>query len=111
MAVLFLGLPDNFESEGYDRKHMNLPNCQNELVEKVLEVQKNVVIVLHNGSPVIMPWKDSVSGILEAYLGGEAVGRATAEVLAGIKTMWTPGRNIPAPSGRYTLLSDLRKGI
>ena len=85
IAVLFIGLPDNFESEGYDRKHMNLPNCQNELVQKVLEVQKNVVIVLHNGSPVIMPWRDSVSGILEAYLGGEAVGRATAEVLAGIK--------------------------
>ena len=85
VAVLFIGLPDNFESEGYDRKHMNLPNCQNELVQKVLEVQKNVVIVLHNGSPVIMPWKDSVSGILEAYLGGEAVGRATAEILAGIK--------------------------
>lgn len=85
IAVLFIGLPDNFESEGYDRKHMNLPNCQNELVQKVLEVQKNVVIVLHNGSPVIMPWKDSVSGILEAYLGGEAVGRATAEVLAGMK--------------------------
>ena len=85
VAVLFIGLPDNFESEGYDRKHMNLPNCQNELVQKVLEVQKNVVIVLHNGSPVIMPWKDSVSAILEAYLGGEAVGRATAEILAGIK--------------------------
>ena len=85
VAVLFIGLPDNFESEGYDRKHMNLPNCQNELVQKVLEVQKNVVIVLHNGSPVIMPWKDRVSGILEAYLGGEAVGRAAAEVLAGIK--------------------------
>ena len=85
IAVLFIGLPDNFESEGYDRKHMNLSNCQNELVQKVLEVQKNVVIVLHNGSPVIMPWKDSVSGILEAYLGGEAVGRATAEVLAGMK--------------------------
>ena len=85
IAVLFIGLPDNFESEGYDRKHMNLPNCQNELVQEVLEVQKNVVIVLHNGSPVIMPWEDRVSGILEAYLGGEAVGRAAAEVLAGIK--------------------------
>lgn len=85
VAVLFIGLPNNFESEGYDRKHMNLPNCQNELVQRVLEVQKNVVIVLHNGSPVIMPWKDSVSAILEAYLGGEAVGRATAEILAGIK--------------------------
>ena len=85
VAVLFLGLPDNFESEGYDRKHMNLPNCQNELVEKVLEVQKHVVVVLHNGSAVIMPWKDQVEGILEAYLGGEAVGKAVAEVLAGIK--------------------------
>ena len=85
VAVLFLGLPDNFESEGYDRKHMNLPNCQNELVEKVLEVQKHVVVVLHNGSAVVMPWKDQVEGILEAYLGGEAVGKAVAEVLAGRK--------------------------
>ena len=85
IAVLFLGLPDNFESEGYDRKHMNLPNCQNELVQKILEVQKHVVVILHNGSAVLMPWKDQVEGILEAYLGGEAVGRAVAEVLAGIK--------------------------
>lgn len=85
IAVLFLGLPDNFESEGYDRKHMNLPNCQDELVQKILEVQKHVVVVLHNGSAVLMPWKDQVEGILEAYLGGEAVGRAVAEVLAGIK--------------------------
>ena len=64
---------------------MNLPNCQNELVQKILEVQKHVVVVLHNGSAVLMPWKDQVEGILEAYLGGEAVGRAVAEVLAGIK--------------------------
>ena len=85
IAVLFLGLPDNFESEGYDRKHMNLPNCQNELVQKILEVQKHVVVILHNGSAVLMPWKDQVEGILEVYLGGEAVGRAVAEVLAGIK--------------------------
>ena len=85
IAVLFLGLPDNFESEGYDRKHMELPNCQNELVQKILEVQKHVVVVLHNGSAVLMPWKDQVEGILEAYLGGEAVGRAAAEILAGKK--------------------------
>lgn len=98
VAVLFLGLPDNFESEGYDRKHMNLPNCQNELVEKVLEVQKHVVVVLHNASAVIMPWKDQVEGILEAYLGGEAVGKAVAEVLAGIKN----------PSGRLAETFPLR---
>ena len=98
VAVLFLGLPDNFESEGYDRKHMNLPNCQNELVEKVLEVQKHVVVVLHNGSAVLMPWKDQVEGILEAYLGGEAVGKAVAEVLAGRKN----------PSGRLAETFPLR---
>ena len=98
VAVLFLGLPDNFESEGYDRKHMNLPNCQNELVEKVLEVQKHVVVVLHNGSAVLMPWKDQVEGILEVYLGGEAVGKAVAEVLVGRKN----------PSGRLAETFPLR---
>lgn len=98
VTVLFLGLPDNFESEGYDRKHMNLPDCQNELVQKVLEVQKHVVVVLHNGSAVVMPWKDQVEGILEAYLGGEAVGKAVAEVLAGRKN----------PSGRLAETFPLR---
>lgn len=98
VAVLFLGLPDNFESEGYDRKHMNLPDCQNELVQKVLEVQKHVVVVLHNGSAVVMPWKEQVEGILEAYLGGEAVGKAVAEVLVGRKN----------PSGRLAETFPLR---
>ena len=98
VAVLFLGLPDSFESEGYDRKHMNLPDCQNELVQKILEVQKHVVVVLHNGSVVLMPWKDQVEGILEAYLGGEAVGKAVAEVLAGKKN----------PSGRLAETFPLR---
>ena len=105
VAVLFLGLPDNFESEGYDRKHMNLPNCQNQLVQKVLEVQKHVIVVLHNGSAVLMPWKDQVEGILEAYLGGEAVGRAVAEVLAGKKNpCGRLAETIPPSSGRYPLL-------
>ena len=82
-AVIFAGLPDSFESEGYDRKHLNLPDCQNRLIEKVCDVQKNVVVVLHNGSPVVMPWKDRVSAILEAYLGGQAVGKAEVKVLFG----------------------------
>ena len=55
------GLPDSFESEGYDRRHLNMPNCQNELIEKVCEVQPNTVVVLHNGSPVAMPWLDKVN--------------------------------------------------
>ena len=82
-AVIFAGLPDNFESEGYDRTHMNLPDCQNRLIEEILKVQENVVVVLHNGSPVLMPWKDRVKGILEAYLGGQAVGKAVVNILFG----------------------------
>ena len=83
VAVVFAGLPDSFESEGYDRKHLNLPDCQNRLIEKICGVQKNVVVVLHNGSPVVMPWKDRVSAILEAYLGGQAVGKAEVKILFG----------------------------
>lgn len=84
-AVIFAGLPDSFESEGYDRSHMELPKCQNALIEKISAVQKNVVVVLHNGSPVRMPWKKQVKGILEMYLGGEAVGKAAADLLFGEK--------------------------
>ena len=83
VAVIFAGLPDNFESEGYDRKHLNLPNCQNALIEKICNVQKNTIVVLHNGSPVTMPWKDRVKGIVEAYLGGQAVGKAVVNILYG----------------------------
>ena len=56
VAVIFAGLPDAFESEGYDREHMGMPDCQNYLIQEILKVQKSVVVVLHNGSPVEMPW-------------------------------------------------------
>lgn len=83
VAVIFAGLPDSFESEGYDRSHLNLPECQNRLIEKIADVQPNIVVVLHNGSPVIMPWLPRVKGVLEAYLGGEAMGHALADILYG----------------------------
>lgn len=82
-VVIFAGLPDVFESEGYDRTHMSLPHCQNDLIEKISRVNDNVVVVLHNGSPVEMPWIDQVKGLLEVYLGGEAVGGATVDLLYG----------------------------
>ena len=83
MAVIFAGLPEAFESEGYDRKHMRMPDCQNALIEAVCEVQPNTVVVLHNGAPVEMPWIGKVKGVVEAYLGGQAVGDAVANVLTG----------------------------
>ena len=83
VAVIFAGLPDNFESEGYDRKHLRMPDCQNRLIEAVADVQPNVIVVLHNGAPVEMPWIGCVKAVLEAYLGGQAVGGAVANVLFG----------------------------
>ncbi len=83
VAVIFAGLPDSYESEGYDRTHMGMPACQNKLIEAVAAANPNTVVVLHNGSPVEMPWIDKVAGVLEAYLGGQAVGLATVRVLYG----------------------------
>lgn len=83
VVVVFAGLPDSYESEGYDRTHMAMPACQNKLIEAVAAVNPNTVVVLHNGSPVEMPWIDKVAGVLEAYLGGQAVGIATVDVLYG----------------------------
>lgn len=83
IAVIFAGLPDSYESEGYDRTHMRLPECQNRLIEQILNVQKNTVVVLHNGSPVELPWADRAAAILELYLGGEGAGRAADALLYG----------------------------
>ena len=98
MAVIFAGLPDAFESEGYDRKHMRMPDCQIALIEAVCKVQPNTVVVLHNGAPVEMPWISRVKGVIEAYLGGQAVGAAVANVLTGKAN----------PSGRLTETFPLR---
>ena len=83
IAVIFAGLPDAFESEGFDRTHLNMPNCQNHLIERITEVQPNTVVVLHNGSPVLMPWLSKVKGILEMYLTGQASGAAAVDLLYG----------------------------
>lgn len=83
VAVIVAGLPDSFESEGYDRAHMRMPDCQNALIERVAEANPNTVVVLYNGSPVEMPWLGKVKAVIEAYLGGQAVGGATKDVLFG----------------------------
>ena len=83
VAVVFAGLPDAYESEGYDRTNMAMPACQNKLIEAIAEANPNTVVVLHNGSPVEMPWIGKVKGVLEAYLGGQAVGLAVVKVLYG----------------------------
>lgn len=83
IAVIFAGLPDSFESEGYDRTNMGMPECQNKVIAEVAKVQPNTVVVLHNGSPVETPWADDVAAVLEMYLGGQGVGEACDRLLYG----------------------------
>ncbi|MBB6695593.1 glycoside hydrolase family 3 C-terminal domain-containing protein [Cohnella xylanilytica] len=83
VAVLFAGLPERYESEGYDRTHLRIPANQAALIEAVAKAQPNLVVVLSNGSPVEMPWIGSAKAVLEAYLGGQALGGAIADLLFG----------------------------
>ncbi len=83
VVILFTGLPDRYESEGYDRKHLELPLNHQQLIDQLAQVQSNLVVVLSNGSPVTMPWLHQVSAVLEGYLGGQAGGGAAADLLFG----------------------------
>ncbi|PTV93626.1 beta-glucosidase [Halanaerobium saccharolyticum] len=82
-VIIFAGLPDRYESEGYDRDTLEIPPNQNRLIEEVAEVNKNAIVVLSNGSPITMPWLNNVKGVLEGYLTGQAGGGAAADILFG----------------------------
>ena len=83
-AVIFAGLPESYETEGYDRKHLRIPEGQRLLIEAVAEVQKNMIVVLSNGGAIEMPWISRVKGVVEGYLGGQATGGAIADILFGV---------------------------
>lgn len=83
VAIVFAGLPERYESEGYDRSHLRIPANHQRLIEAVVEVQPNVIVVLSNGAPIEIPWLGNVNGLLEGYLGGQAFGGAVADILFG----------------------------
>ena len=83
VAVVFAGLPDVYESEGFDRASLDLPAAHNRIIEAVSAVQPNLAVVLMNGSAVTMPWAKKVKAIVEAWLGGQAGGGAIADALTG----------------------------
>ncbi|WP_327654326.1 glycoside hydrolase family 3 C-terminal domain-containing protein [Streptomyces sp. NBC_00483] len=84
VAVLFLGLPPSYESEGYDREHIELPVEQTQLLGAVRAVNPNTVVVLANGGVVrLAGWIDDVPAVLEGWLLGQAGGSATADLLFG----------------------------
>ena len=82
-VVVVAGLPDSYESEGYDRTHMRIPENQNALIRALAEVNRNLIVLLYNGSPVEMPWVNLAKGLIEGYLGGQNLGTANRAVLFG----------------------------
>jgi beta-glucosidase len=83
VAIVCVGLPENFESEGDDRRHMDLTGRQNELVEAVLAANPNTVVVLYACAPVRMPWAGRVPALVDAYYPGLEGGSALARILLG----------------------------
>ena len=83
LVIIFAGLINAYESEGFDRKHLNLSESHNHLIEEISKVNKNIVVVLSIGAPVLMPWIDKVKGIVNLYLAGEAAISAAFNIIFG----------------------------
>ncbi len=83
VAVVFAGLPERYESEGFDRSNMKMPEGQLQLLEEVAKANPNTVVVLCCGSAVECSWDDQVNAILYMGLGGQAVGEAVKNLLYG----------------------------
>lgn len=83
IAIVAAGLPDLYESEGFDRPHMGLPEGHNRMIEAVAKANPNTVVVLFGGSAMELPWKDKVKAILYMGLPGQAGGQAAVNLLAG----------------------------
>jgi beta-glucosidase len=83
VAIVFAGLNDEWESEGYDRSDMELAGDQVELIGKVAAANPNTVVVLNTGSPITMDWLDEVAAVVQAWYPGQEVGNAVSDVLFG----------------------------
>lgn len=83
IALLYLGLPEVFESEGLDRPHMRIPDNQIRLLEAVEKANPNTVVVFSGGSAVEMPWLSHCRALVWAGLGGQASAEAVLKVLTG----------------------------
>lgn len=92
IAAISVGLPDRYETEGVDRKHLNMPPNQLKLVEEIAKVNKNVVVILSLGSSVKIPFVKNIKGLISGWLLGEAGAGALLDVLLGTSN----------PSGRLS---------
>ncbi|MGX1159622.1 beta-glucosidase [Arthrobacter sp. SLBN-100] len=92
VAIVVVGTSAAIESEGFDRKDLDLPGEQNRLVEAVAAVNQRTIVVVNSGSPVLMPWLDKVGAVLLGWFGGQEFGRAIADILLGAEE---PGGRLP----------------
>ena len=83
VAVVFAGLPDHYESEGFDRNNMKMPAGHLRMIEAVASANSNTIVVLLCGSAVECPWADRVKAVLYMGLPGQAGGEAIADLLYG----------------------------
>lgn len=92
VAIVFAGLNAEWDNEGLDRPHMQLPHLQNALIARVAAANPRTVVVLQTGSPVELPWLDQVPAVLQAWYPGQECGNAIADVLLGKAE---PGGRLP----------------
>jgi len=83
VAIVVVGTNAQVESEGFDRSSLALPGRQDDLVRAVVAVNPRTIVVVNSGSPVLLPWRDEVQGILLTYFGGQEFGAALADMLFG----------------------------
>ena len=98
VAVVFVGAPEKYETEGMDRPHMSLPGRQDELVAAVAQANPRTIVVLTAGAPVAMPWLGQVQAVLLAHYPGLEGGRAVVRLLLGQAN----------PSGKLTVSWPVR---
>ena len=99
-AVVVVGSAETTESEGFDRDTLRLPGRQDELIGRVSAVNPRTVVVVNSGMPVLMPWASQVAAVLYAWLPGQAMGEALADVLLGRAE----------PGGRLPVTMPARRG-
>ncbi len=91
-AVVVVGLSAEWETEGHDKDHMQLPGRQAELCQRVAAANPNTVVVLNAGGPTDLAFADDVPALLQAWYGGQEAGHAVADVLFGDSD---PGGRLP----------------
>lgn len=92
LAIVVVGTNSQVESEGFDRKNLDLPGRQDELVEAVVAANSNTIVIVNSGSPVLMPWRKKVRAVLLTYFGGQEMGNGLVDMLTGAAE---PGGRLP----------------